>query len=77
MQTLSIFQSLWAMERRHSDGVERSLEENVEMIHKAGFSGVSTDYRNRDFVKRLAEKGSSKRTTCAPKANAFRKPSTS
>ncbi|HEV3045125.1 MAG TPA: sugar phosphate isomerase/epimerase [Roseiarcus sp.] len=53
MQTLSIFQSLWAMERRHSDGVERSLEENVEMIHKAGFSGVSADYRNRDFVKRL------------------------
>jgi hypothetical protein len=54
MQTLSMFQSLWAMERRHSDGFERSLEENVEMIHGAGFSGVSADYRNRDFVKRLA-----------------------
>jgi hypothetical protein len=54
MQTLSIFQSLWAMERRHTDGFERSLEENIEMIHKAGFAGVSTDYRSRDYVKRLA-----------------------
>jgi hypothetical protein len=54
MQTLSIFQSLWAMERRHTDGFERSLEQNIEMIHKAGFAGISTDYRNRDYVKRLA-----------------------
>jgi len=54
MQTLSIFQSLWAMERRHTDGLERSLEENVAMIAEAGFAGVSADWRNRDFVKRLA-----------------------
>jgi hypothetical protein len=54
MQTLLMFQSLWAMERRHTDGVERSLEENIDLIHKAGFSGVSTDYRNRDYVKRLS-----------------------
>ena len=54
MQTLSIFQSLWAMERRHTDGFERSLEENVAMIAKAGFAGVSADWRNRDVVKRLA-----------------------
>jgi len=54
MQTLSIFQSLWAMERRHSDGFERSLEENVAMIAEAGFAGVSADYRDRDFVKRLS-----------------------
>jgi hypothetical protein len=53
MQTLSIYQSLWAMERRHSDGFERSLEENVEMIRGAGYAGVSTDYRNRDYVRRL------------------------
>ncbi|HYC24586.1 MAG TPA: sugar phosphate isomerase/epimerase [Roseiarcus sp.] len=54
MQTISIFQSLWAMERRHGDGFERSLEENVVMIHGAGFAGVSADYRDRDFVRRLS-----------------------
>ena len=31
-QRLLVMQSLWAMERRHTDGVERTLEENVEMI---------------------------------------------
>ncbi len=29
MQKLAILQSLWAMERRHTDGQERSLEENI------------------------------------------------
>jgi hypothetical protein len=71
MQTLSIFQSLWAMERRHSDGFERSLEENVGMIAEAGFVGVSTDYRSRDFVKRLAGllkgRGMSAEGQCFPK----------
>ena len=41
------------MERRHSDGFERTLEANVEMIRAANFAGVSADYRNRDFVRRL------------------------
>jgi hypothetical protein len=54
MQKLLVFQSLWAMERRETDGFERTLEENVEMIQKAGFAGVSTDYRERDYVRRLA-----------------------
>ena len=53
MQNLKIFQSLWAMERRHTDGVERSLEENITMIADAGFAGISGDYRNRDTVRRL------------------------
>ena len=53
MQKILMFQSLWAMERRHTDGVERSLEENIEMIAEAGFDGASGDYRNRDAVKRL------------------------
>jgi hypothetical protein len=41
MQKLLVFQSLWAMERRHTDGVERTLEENLEMIRAAGYDGVS------------------------------------
>jgi len=54
VQKLLVFQSLWAMEQRHTDGVERSLEENIEMIAGAGFQGISGDYRNRDHVRRMA-----------------------
>jgi hypothetical protein len=52
-QRLDIYQSLWAMERRHTDGLERSLEENVKMIAEAGFAGVSGSYESRDDVRRL------------------------
>lgn len=41
MQKFLVFQSLWAMERRHTDGMERSLEQNLEMIQQAGFDGLS------------------------------------
>ncbi len=50
MQKLNVFQSLWAMERRHTDGFERSLDENIAMIAKAGFDGVSAHYTNRKDV---------------------------
>lgn len=53
MQSLLCLQSLWAMERRHTDGFERSLEDNVGMIIDAGFDGVSTDWRNRDTARRV------------------------
>jgi hypothetical protein len=53
MQTLLCLQSLWAMERRHTDGFERSLEDNVGMVIAAGFDGVSTDWRNRDIARRV------------------------
>jgi hypothetical protein len=52
-QSLQVFQALWAMERRHTDGWERSLEENVAMIAQAGFDGVSSSYVSRDRVQRL------------------------
>ena len=52
MQKLLVFQSLWAMERRHTDGFERGLEENIRMIAEAGFDGISTDWRNRDTARR-------------------------
>lgn len=54
MQKLLVFQSLWAMERRNTDGFERSLEENIQMIAEAGFDGISTDWRNRQAVRRMA-----------------------
>ncbi|WP_321913304.1 sugar phosphate isomerase/epimerase [Paraburkholderia sp. J11-2] len=54
-QRLLVFQSLWSMERRHTDGYERTLEDNVRMIAEAGFDGVSAHCTNREDVKRLAE----------------------
>ena len=53
-QQLDIYQSLWAMERRHTDGYERSLEDNITMIAQAGFNGVSAGYASRDDVRRLS-----------------------
>lgn len=53
MQTLNVFQSLWAMERRHTDGLERTLDENIAMIANAGFDGVSAHYTNRKDVEIL------------------------
>jgi sugar phosphate isomerase/epimerase len=54
MKKLIVFQSLWGMERRHTDGFERSLEQNVEMIVDAGFDGLASDWRNRDTVRRIS-----------------------
>lgn len=53
MQRLHIFQSLWAMERRHTDGHERSLAENIAMIAEAGFDGISAHYTKRADVVAL------------------------
>lgn len=55
MQELLFFQSLWAMERRHTDGYERSLDENIEMIAEAGFDGISAHYTKRSNVVGLNE----------------------
>jgi hypothetical protein len=41
MQHLLVFQSLWAMERRHTDGHEPTLVENLDRIRLAGYDGVS------------------------------------
>ena len=54
MQKLLVFQALWAMERRHTDGFERSLEENVRMIVEAGFDGFSADWRDREKCRRMS-----------------------
>jgi len=55
MQKLIVMQSLWAMERRQTDGMERSLEKNLEMIVEARYQGVSTDWRDRERSRRIAD----------------------
>ncbi|MFO1069352.1 MAG: sugar phosphate isomerase/epimerase [Geminicoccaceae bacterium] len=54
MQKLLVFQSLWAMERRHTDGIEPSLEENMARIVEAGFDGISTRYDMKDWARSVA-----------------------
>ena len=54
MQKLLVFQSLWAMERRHTDGIERSLDENLEMIAAAGYDGVAAIWRERDSAAAIS-----------------------
>ena len=54
MQNLLFLQSLWAMERRHTDGVERSLEQNIEMILSAGYDGVSMSFTDAALARRAA-----------------------
>jgi hypothetical protein len=53
MARILILQALWAMERRHTDGVERSLVENVDLIASAGFDGLSGHCTDRRAVRRL------------------------
>jgi hypothetical protein len=62
MQNVLILQSLWAMERRHTDGIERTLEQNVEMIADAGFDGISMSFTDVDRARRAGAllKGSKK-----------------
>jgi hypothetical protein len=71
MQQILFFQSLWAMERRAPDGHERSLEENVELIARARFEGISTHWYRRDDVRRvssvLAGHGLQAEGQCFPK----------
>ena len=43
MQSLKIFQSLWAMELRSPDQPERSFEESFRMVANAGYDGMCID----------------------------------
>jgi hypothetical protein len=54
MQTLNIFQSLWAMELRSSSMQDPSLEAHVRHIADAGFDGVSAHWHDRAYVRQLA-----------------------
>lgn len=55
MQTLEIFQSLWAMELRRPDGKERSHEESFQMVADAGYHGMAIDLGSTalDHAKKL------------------------
>ena len=53
-QKLAVYQALWAMERRHTDGFERTLEDNIALIAQAGFDGVTASYASREQVARLS-----------------------
>jgi hypothetical protein len=48
MQKLEIFQSLWAMTQRPSDGVEMPMPEQLGMISAAGYDGVDIVYGDHD-----------------------------
>lgn len=43
LQKLTVFQSLWAMERRHSRRVELPTEERFSLVADAGYAGLCLD----------------------------------
>jgi hypothetical protein len=49
-QQLCVLQSLWAMERRRSDGVEWPLATQLEMIRDAGFDGAGVRFIDHAFA---------------------------
>lgn len=55
-QRLAIYQSLWAMELRRPDGVERTIEESFAMVAKAGFDGMAIDLGLTDIESVYAAK---------------------
>jgi hypothetical protein len=54
MQKLLVLQSMWAMQRRHTDGYERTLERNVQMIVEARYDGISMGLREPGEVRRVS-----------------------
>jgi len=50
MPRLEVFQSLWAMELRRPDGVERAIEESFEMVAEAGYHGLAIDLGASDMA---------------------------
>ncbi len=55
MARFLIYQSLWAMERRHTDGHKRTLAEILEMIRGAGFDGVSVTFEVRELARQVTD----------------------
>jgi len=51
MQSIEIFQSLWAMTRRPADGIEMPIAEQFEKITTAGYDGVDIVYGDHDELQ--------------------------
>jgi len=70
-QSLLVFQSLWAMERRQPDGIEQTLDEKLEKIIAAGFDGVSAEWGDRRLAQHITStlkpRGLSAEGVCFPK----------
>jgi len=54
MQTLAIYQSLWAMERRQPDRMEWPLAEKLRRITDGGYDGVSSEWTDRAHARTVA-----------------------
>ncbi len=54
-QELVVLQSLWAMERRHTDGFEPSLESNLDRIFEGNFAGTSAQWDDHAYVSHLSQ----------------------
>ncbi|HMN80793.1 MAG TPA: sugar phosphate isomerase/epimerase [Burkholderiaceae bacterium] len=51
MQSLKVYQSLWAMERRRPDGQEWTLDQKLAMIRDAGFDGAGVRFADRAHAR--------------------------
>ena len=71
MQKLEIYQSLWAMERRHPDGIEASAQENCERIAQAGFDGICIDPGVTEIDKNFAQLSLYEQHSLGVMVNAF------
>ena len=71
MQQLRVYQSLWAMERRRPDGLEWPFDEQLRMIHNAGFDGAGVRFFDyafaRDVTRQLKEFGMTWEAQCYPR----------
>ncbi len=70
-QSLRVYQSMWAMERRRPDGQEWTLEQKLAMIRDAGFDGAGIRFIDRDYVREvtgfLRAHGMTWQAQCYPK----------
>lgn len=64
MRKLAIYQSMWAMERRHTDGQEWSTDEKLEMIRAAGFDGFSVNFDDEEVARRTTDYAKSNDMRC-------------
>ncbi len=77
-QTLQVYQSLWAMERRRPDGAEWPLPTQLEMIRDAGFDGAGVRFVDpafaRDVTRFLRTNGMTWQAQCYPRSVADLEP---